>query len=98
MGPRAAMRDFRGDDGNVGIIRSPDPTIVLLDLRQHHVGPPPVPRSLEDSEGDLQPELNVAAASRTDDRIAGGDVGCGASAAERAAGRPGVTASTVIIH
>ncbi len=34
----------------------------------------------------LQPQLNVAAGSRTDERIAGRDVGCGASAAENARG------------
>jgi len=67
-------------------------------IRQHHVSPPPVPGSPEDSEGELQPDLNVAAASWTDDRIAGGDVGCGAPATERAGGGPGVTASTIIIH
>src|SRR5437879_13254040 len=37
-------------------------------------------------EGELQTELNVAAASRTDERIAGGHVGCGAPAAKRAGG------------
>ena len=49
-------------------------------------------------ERELQPELHVAGASRTDDRIAGCDVGCRAAAAERAGGGPGVTASTIIIH
>ena len=29
---KPAVRDFRGDDGNVGIIRSPVRAIVLLDL------------------------------------------------------------------
>ena len=44
-------------------------------------------------EGELHPELNVAAASRTDERIAGGHVGCGTPAAERA-GSPHVIGST----
>src|SRR5580704_2422592 len=37
------------------------------------------------SKRQLQPELHHAAASRTDERIAGRDVGCGAPAAEMAA-------------
>src|SRR2546426_474574 len=49
------------------------------------------------SEGELQPELNLAAASRTDDRIAGGDIGRGAPAGERGTAR-GVAASTVTVH
>src|SRR5579863_2996349 len=58
------------------------------------------PRSnlVERSEREIKPHLDVAGASRTDDRIAGRDVGCGAPAAERAGGRAGVTASTIIIH
>ncbi len=42
--------------------------------------------SRTDLEGELQPELNVAAAPRTDQGIAGGHVGCGTPAAERAGG------------
>jgi hypothetical protein len=38
------------------------------------------------SEGELHPELHHATASRTDERIAGSDVGCGAPATERAGG------------
>ena len=38
-------------------------------------------------ESELEPELDVAGAARTDERIAGGDVGCGAPAAERGAAR-----------
>src|SRR5712691_10574054 len=38
-------------------------------------------------EGQLQPELQHAAASRTDQRIASHDVGCAAPAAERVAAR-----------
>ena len=37
------------------------------------------------SERELEPELDVAGAARADERIAGGDVGCGAPAAERRA-------------
>jgi len=37
------------------------------------------------SERELEPDLHVAGATRTDERIAGGDIGCGAPAAERAA-------------
>jgi len=42
--------------------------------------------SSSSTERNLQPELNVAAGSRTDERIAGRDVGCGAPAAENLGG------------
>src|SRR6266571_2953362 len=47
----------------------------------------------ENSERELHPQLHHAAASRTDEGIASGDVGCGAPAAERAGG-PHVIGST----
>ena len=37
-------------------------------------------------EGELEPELEVAGAARTDERIAGSDIGRGASAAQQAVG------------
>ena len=50
-----------------------------------------------DLEQDLQPELHRAGVSRTDDRIAGCDIGRGAAAAERIGAR-GVAASGVAVH
>ena len=46
------------------------------------------------SEGELQPKLYVAGASRPDDRITGLDVGCGAPAAKNTRGT-GVKLSTI---
>ena len=44
----------------------------------------PLELAAQKLERELQAELHHAAASRTDERIAGRDVGCGAPGAERA--------------
>src|ERR1700680_4540142 len=56
----------------------------LWNVRGGWIAPPS--NAPECSEGELEPELYHAAASRTNQRIAGYDVGCAATAAERAGG------------
>src|SRR5262249_28077937 len=52
----------------------------------------------ENSERQLQAELNHAGASRTEERIAGRDIGRRAPATERGWGRPGIYASAPTIR